>query len=50
MLAAGESHYRAPGVGELLGQDLLAGVFYAVYGPTDAAFGLFFAWVWWRSR
>jgi hypothetical protein len=29
---------------------LLAGMFYAVYGANDFAFGLFFAWVFWTTR
>jgi hypothetical protein len=28
-------------------QDILAGIFYTIYGPNDALFMLFFAWVFW---
>lgn len=34
----------------LLSSSPLTGVFYAIYGPTDLVFGLFFAAVYWRSR
>ena len=31
-------------------KDWLTALFYAIYGPNDFAFGLFFAWCWWRFR
>ncbi|WP_432411327.1 hypothetical protein [Rasiella sp. SM2506] len=29
-------------------QDMLAGVFYSIYGANDFLFGVFFAWVFWK--
>ena len=31
---------------DVYAQDLFAGIFYSIYGLNDAAFMLFFAWVW----
>lgn len=28
-------------------QDIFAGIFYSIYGPNDALFMLFFAWIFW---
>ncbi|MBI5366032.1 MAG: hypothetical protein HZA54_03265 [Planctomycetes bacterium] len=42
--------HRGGELAALAERDLPAGVFYAVYGAGDAAFGLFFAWAAWRAR
>jgi hypothetical protein len=35
-------------VSQVFEQDTLTGVFYSIYGPSDFAFGVFFAVVAWR--
>lgn len=37
-------------LGEIFAQSATAGLFYAVYGANDLAFGLFFAWVFLTQR
>jgi hypothetical protein len=41
---------RTNHLGPVFDQSFTAGLFYAVYGANDLAFGLFFAWVFWISR
>lgn len=38
------------GLGSLYEQSFVTGLFYSVYGANDLAFGLFFAWVFIRTR
>lgn len=37
-------------LGSLYGQSFVTGLFYTVYGVNDFAFGVFFAWVFWRTK
>lgn len=37
-------------IGEILGRSMTTGAFYASYGLIDLAFGLFFAWVYFKAQ
>lgn len=41
---------RPPSIGEIFETSLTTGAFYAAYGLIDLAFGVFFAWVYFRVK